>query len=173
MCWDVRAAWEASPMVPSEAWLRFGAIRSASANIATRDGDRRQPAPAIATMAACYRRPNGVPGATGTIVAMTLPEPTTTFHVEMIAVSDEPVTVEMVAVVQAALVAAASDADFVVMGEDRTEWTASMVVERIGRLPLAAQAAVGVMERAGRRVLPSWVPQSITVDYVTPEPEPV
>lgn len=103
---------------------------------------------------------------------MTLPEPTTTFHVEMIAVSDEPVTVEMVAVVQAALVAVRG-ADFVVMGEDRTEWTASMVVERIGRLPLAAQSAVGVMERAGRRVLPSWVPQSITVDYVTPEPEPV
>lgn len=123
-------------------------------------------------MAACYRRPNGVPGATGTIVAMTLPEPTTTFHVEMIAVSDEPVTVEMVAVVQAALVAAASGADFVVMGEDRTEWTASMVVERIGRLPLAAQSAVGVMERAGRRVLPSWVPRSITIDYVAPEPEP-
>lgn len=114
-----------------------------------------------------------MPGTVATMDPMTLPEPTTTFHVEMIAVSDEPVTVEMVAVVQAALVAAASDADFVVMGEDRTEWTASMVVERIGRLPLAAQAAVGVMERAGRRVLPSWVPRSITIDYVEPEPEPV
>ena len=94
-----------------------------------------------------------MPGATGTIVAMTLPEPTTTFHVEMIAVSDEPVTVEMVAVVQAALVAAASDADFVVMGEDRTEWTASLVVQRIARLPWTAH-------------------ESITVDYVAPEPEP-
>lgn len=113
-----------------------------------------------------------MPGTVATMDPMTLPEPTTTFYVEMIAASDEPVTVEMVAVVQAALIAV-READFVVMGEDRTEWTVSMVVERIGRLPLAAQTVVATMERAGRRVLPSWVPRSITVDYVEPEPEPV